>query len=39
MGLHQITIGITVSLIFFIIGAYFGKPTEREVLKEFFPEA
>lgn len=39
MGLHQITIGITVSLIFFIAGVYFGKPTEREVLKEFFPEA
>ena len=39
MGLHQITIGITVSLIFFLVGSYFGKPTEREVLKEFFPEA
>ena len=38
MGLHQITIGITVSLIFFIIGAYLGEKPEDEVLQEFFPE-
>ncbi len=38
-GLHQITIGITVSLLFFIIGSYFGKPTEKEVIDEFFPGA
>ena len=34
--LHQITIGITVSLILFIIGSKFGKPTDAETLREFF---
>lgn len=38
MGLHQIVIGITVSLVLFLIGSYMGKPTERQVLAEFFPE-
>ena len=35
--LHQITIGITVSLILFLIGSYFGKPSDKETLKNFFP--
>ena len=34
--LHQITIGITVSLILFIIGSRLGKPTDAETLREFF---
>ncbi len=34
--LHQITIGITVSLLFFLIGSHFGKPTDEQTLKEFF---
>ena len=38
MGLHQITIGITASLAFFLIGAYLGKPQEEKVLQVFFPE-
>lgn len=38
LNLHQITIGITVSLILFLIGAYFGKPTEKETLEKFFPK-
>ncbi len=38
MGLHQITIGITVSLLFFLLGSYWGKPQERKVLAKFFPE-
>ena len=38
MGLHQITIGITVSLVFFLIGAYAGKPADARVLQVFFPE-
>ena len=37
MGLHQITIGITVSLAFFLLGAYLGKPQEEKVLQVFFP--
>lgn len=37
MGLHQITIGITVSLLFFLIGAYAGKPADARVLQVFFP--
>ncbi len=37
MGLHQITIGITCSLLLFLIGSYFGKPEEKRVLEEFFP--
>lgn len=36
-GLHQITIGITVSLILFIIGTYMGKSEPKETLDEFFP--
>ena len=39
MGLHQITIGITVSLAFFLLGAYLGKPQEERVLRVFFPES
>ena len=37
MGLHQITIGITASLLFFLIGTYLGKPQDEQVLAEFFP--
>ena len=37
MGLHQITIGITASLLFFLLGAYVGRPTEAKVLAVFFP--
>ena len=36
MNLHQITIGITCSLILFLIGSYFGKKTDEEALKKFF---
>ena len=35
-NLHQITIGISISLILFLIGSYIGKPTEEKILKEFF---
>jgi sodium/pantothenate symporter len=38
MGLHQITIGITVSLLFFLLGSYLGKPQDRAVLDLFFPK-
>ena len=38
MGLHQITIGITVSLLLFLLGSYLGKPEEKDVLADFFPE-
>ncbi|MBO6245823.1 MAG: sodium/panthothenate symporter, partial [Anaerovibrio sp.] len=38
MGLHQITIGITVSLILFLIGSYVGKSEDKETLGDFFPE-
>ena len=34
--LHQITIGITVSLLLFLIGSRLGKPTDEQTLKEFF---
>lgn len=37
MNLHQITIGITCSLILFLIGSYFGKTSDEQVLKKFFP--
>ena len=37
LNLHQITIGITVSLILFLIGSYFGKKSDDETLKIFFP--
>ena len=36
-NLHQITIGITVSLILFLIGSYFGKSSDKDTLKIFFP--
>ena len=36
-GLHQITIGISVSLILFLIGCKFGKPSDSGTLKKFFP--
>lgn len=39
MGLHQITIGITVSLVLFLLGARLGRPTSAEVLQVFFPGA
>ncbi len=38
LNLHQITIGITCSLILFLIGAYFGKPSDEKTLKLFFPD-
>lgn len=37
MNLHQITIGITCSLILFLIGSYLGKRSDDETLKIFFP--
>ena len=37
LGLHQITIGITVSLVLFLIGARLGRPTSAAVLQVFFP--
>ncbi len=37
LGLHQITIGITVSLILFLIGCKFGKSSDKETLEKFFP--
>ena len=37
MGLHQITIGITASLVFFLVGAYIGRPSSERVLALFFP--
>ena len=36
-GLHRIVLGLAVSLICFIIGAYKGKPTKDETLALFFP--
>ncbi len=38
MGLHQITIGITVSLVLFLVGSYVGKPSGEKVMNVFFPE-
>jgi len=35
--LHQITIGITCSLILFLIGSYIGESEDNETLKTFFP--
>ena len=35
-NLHQITIGISVSLILFLIGSYFGKSSDKSTLKLFF---
>ena len=37
-NLHQITIGISVSLILFLIGSYFGKSSDKSTLKIFFPQ-
>ena len=37
LNLHQITIGITCSLILFLIGSYIGKKTDDATLKIFFP--
>ena len=36
--MHQIVLGLSASLILFLIGSYFGKPTEERTLKLFFPE-
>ena len=36
--LHQIVIGIGVSLILFLIGTCIGKEQDEEVLRVFFPE-
>lgn len=38
MGLHQITIGISLSLILFLVGSFLGEPEPKEVLQEFFPD-
>ncbi|MBR1728980.1 MAG: sodium/pantothenate symporter [Selenomonadaceae bacterium] len=35
-NLHQITIGISASLILFLIGSYLGERTNDQTLKEFF---
>ncbi len=37
LGLHQISIGITCSLILFLIGSYLGKSEDERVLDMFFP--
>lgn len=39
MGLHQISIGITCSLLLFLLGSHFGKPEDEETLELFFPKA
>lgn len=36
-GLHQIVIGITVSLVLMVAGSLLGKPTEKKHLEPFFP--
>lgn len=38
LDLHQIVIGIGVSLVLFLIGTYMGKGTDEKVLRIFFPE-
>ncbi len=38
LGLHQITIGITVSLVLFLLGSWLGKGPSPRVQKIFFPE-
>lgn len=38
MGLHQIVIGITVSLLLFLLGSHYGKRTDKAVLAKFFPD-
>lgn len=35
--MHQIIIGLTASLILFMIGSYFGKTSDERTLKIFFP--
>ncbi len=37
-GLHQIVIGITVSLLLMVAGSYLGKPSDKKALAVFFPE-
>ena len=37
-SLHQITIGITTSLVFFLIGNAMGKMPDMDTLKLFFPD-
>lgn len=37
-SLHQIVIGIGVSLLLFLLANSFGRPSERRVLEIFFPE-
>ena len=37
LNLHQIIIGISISLILFLIGTYFGKSSDEKTLKIFFP--
>ena len=39
LGLHQITIGITCSLVLFIIGAFVGQAEDESVLEKFFPKS
>ena len=36
--LHRITIGITYSLILFLIGSYFAKKSDEATLEIFFPK-
>jgi sodium/pantothenate symporter len=38
LSLHQITIGITTSLVFFFIGNAMGKMPDMDTLKLFFPD-
>ncbi|MBR2039742.1 MAG: sodium/panthothenate symporter, partial [Phascolarctobacterium sp.] len=38
MDLHQIVIGIGLSLVFFLIGNSFGETVDDETLEVFFPE-
>lgn len=37
MGLHQITIGITVSLVLMVVGSLLGKPNSKSTLELYFP--
>ena len=37
-GLHPIVLGLSSSLVFFMLGAYMGKPTAAERLRVFFPD-
>ena len=38
LGLHQIIIGVSASLVFFLIGNALGKAPEEKVLRLFFPD-